>query len=140
MTKTVSIPTLNEYQYSFKNVFFNYSVMYHPGKIVKILAPKDRNIVSSDSSIQAVVRMWDENLFTFLIDNKIASKVKEDDVVFVDYTPMQNSPMPRHVVVKIVRGDTAKTVWDNYKKYYSRQMTIKNAMQEQMHDHDDYMG
>ncbi len=108
--------------------------MYHPGKIVKILAPKDKNIVSSDSAVQAVVNMWDENLFTFLIDNKIASKVKEGDVVLVDYTPLPNAPIPKHLIVKILRGDAADVTWKKYKEYYAKQSAMKESM------HSDYMG
>ncbi|MCX6815525.1 MAG: hypothetical protein NT120_01565 [Candidatus Aenigmarchaeota archaeon] len=111
--------------------------MYHPGKVVKILGPKDKNIVSSDTAVQAVVSMWDDNLFTFLVDNKISTKVKEGDVVMVDYTPMPNSPLPKHIIVKIVRGDAADTIWKKYKEYYSKQNVIKE-MKESVHD--DYMG
>jgi hypothetical protein len=109
--------------------------MYHPGRIVKILGPKDKNIVSCDATVQAVVEMWDDNLFTFLVDSKIAGKVKEDDVVLVDYTPMPNSPLPKHLIVKVLRGESANTIWKKYKGYHQRQL----AMKEPMHS-DDYMG
>ena len=101
--------------------------MYHPGKIVKILSTQDANIKSHDNTTQALIEMWDENVFTFLIDPQIAKDVKDGDIVLVDYTPLPHaSHAPRHVVTKILRGKSASAVWDKYKKYYeTRKKTQK---------------
>ncbi|MBI2578260.1 MAG: hypothetical protein HYW26_00965 [Candidatus Aenigmarchaeota archaeon] len=91
--------------------------MYHPGRVLKIFSAKDRE-VKGDATTQALVEMWDENLFTFAVDAKIAADVKEGDIVLVDYTSVsQSSHMPRHVIVKILRGKTADAIWKEYKKY-----------------------
>ncbi len=111
--------------------------MYHPGKVIKILAPKDKNIISSDTVVQAVVSMWDDNLFTFVVDTKIAGKLKDNDVVLVDYTPVQNSPAPKHTIVKILRGDIADVIWKKYKEFYTKQAAAKEIAS--MHS-DDYTG
>jgi hypothetical protein len=88
--------------------------MYHPGKVIAVLSPKDS--VSSDNSIQVTLRMWDENVLTMIVEPKIAKKIKEGDIVLCDYRPEKglSVPVPRNVVVKIIKGKTAEKVWGAY--------------------------
>ena len=58
--------------------------MYHPGKVLDVYSSKDKNVIG-DASIQATIMMWDENLFTFLVDPKLANKIKIGDIVRLDY-------------------------------------------------------
>ena len=60
--------------------------MYHPGKVIAVLSARDKNI-SADNSVQATLRMWDENVLTMAVSPKIASKIREGDLVLVDYRP-----------------------------------------------------
>ena len=95
--------------------------MYHPGRIVKIFSPKDRNIESSDENVQATVETWDENLITFLVDPKLADKVKERDVVLIDYRPSSiRNPIPKHMVIKILKGRNADAIWKRYKDFFEK--------------------
>lgn len=89
--------------------------MFHPGKVVEVLVG-GKQVLSSDSSVQAVIRMWDDNLVTLNVESKIAPKLKKEDVVLVDYTPMEKIPAPKMKVCKILYGKTASEVWDAYKK------------------------
>ncbi|MCX6769820.1 MAG: hypothetical protein NT051_04035, partial [Candidatus Micrarchaeota archaeon] len=75
--------------------------MYHPGKVSVVLSPSDKNITSSDSSVQAVLRMWDENVLTMQVAPKIASKIREGDTVLADYRPEKglSVPVPKNIVV-----------------------------------------
>ena len=41
--------------------------MYHPGKVVAVLSPKEKGIISSDISVQVTLRMWDENVLTMAV-------------------------------------------------------------------------
>ena len=41
--------------------------MYHPGKVIAVLSPADKGVRSSDSSVQATLRMWDDNVITMLV-------------------------------------------------------------------------
>src|SRR3990172_7467360 len=92
--------------------------MYHPGKVVKVFSGKDTDVRSSDATTQVLVEMWDENVFTFIVDPHI-SDVKEGEVVLVDYTPLSSTnPTPKHLVVKVLKGKTADATWNRYKKYY----------------------
>ena len=68
--------------------------MYHPGKVVAVLSASDKGISSADSSVQATLRMWDENVLTMLVAPKIASKVREGDTVLCDYRPEANMSVP----------------------------------------------
>jgi hypothetical protein len=96
--------------------------MYHPGKIIAVLSSKDRNIESSDSSTQATLRMWDDNVLTMLVAPKIAAKVRENDIVLADYRPTKglSVPVPQNIVVKILRGKAADKVWQEYREVHEK--------------------
>ena len=96
--------------------------MYHPGKVSVVLSSSDKNITSSDSSVQAVLRMWDENVLTMQVAKKIASKIREGDIVLADYRPEKglSVPVPKNTVVKIIRGKPAEKMWQEYREVYDK--------------------
>ena len=102
--------------------------MYHPGKIIAVISTRDKNVVSSDNTVQATLRMWDENVLTMRVEAKIASKVKEGDIVLADYRPEtgMSVPVPRNVVVKIIRGKTAEKIWHEYREIYEKRKKHEN--------------
>ena len=93
--------------------------MYHPGKILAVINSASKEVLSSDTSSQAVLEMWDGNQLTFDVEKKISSKINEGDIVLVDYTqePKDRLPLPRHLVVKVLKGKTGIKVWNAYKSY-----------------------
>ncbi|MDE1797909.1 MAG: hypothetical protein KGH63_00700 [Candidatus Micrarchaeota archaeon] len=97
--------------------------MYHPGKIVEVLRPSDKEVQSADSSVQATLRMWDENIITLIVAPKLAAKVKAGQMVLVDYrpSPEHRPPTPAHIIVKILSGKKAEAVWSTYREMYDRQ-------------------
>ncbi len=119
--------------------------MFHPGRVVEVLSPKSRNIDSSEDNTQVMLNMWDDNLFTFNVASEIADKVSTDDIVLVDYSPIsQGSPVPKRIVTKVLKGGTAKKIWDNYKAYYAKKEAAKTSNKNQqfkmpVEDHS-YMG
>lgn len=96
--------------------------MYHPGKVITVIAPSDKGISSSDKSVQACLRMWDENVLTMLVEPKIAGKIREGDMVLCDYRPEKSMsvPVPRNVVVKIMKGKAAEKMWHEYREVYEK--------------------
>lgn len=92
---------------------------YHPGKILDVHLPSDKQIVSGDDGVQATVEMWDENLFTFLVNPKISKKVRTGDIVLIDYR-CTDKPVPNHLIVKILKGDKGKNVWNKYSEYFNK--------------------
>lgn len=103
-------------------------LMYHPGKILAVISTKDKNVLSSDTSVQATLRMWDENVLTMMVAPKIALKVKENDFVLVDYRPEPgiSVPVPRNVIVKIIRGKLAEKIWQEYREVYDKRKKHEN--------------
>ena len=94
---------------------------FHPGKILQILKPSSKNIISANASTQAVIEMWDENILTFTVAQKIASKAKKGDVVIVDYNPTsEKMQIPKTVITKILRGKIADETWKQYKEYLKK--------------------
>jgi hypothetical protein len=107
--------------------------MYHPGKILKLFSPKDKDVVSADENFHALVEMWDEHIFTVLVDAKLAQKIREGDVVIIDYYPISaQSQIPKRIVVKILRGKASEFLWTNYKNYHKKHV----FMRETVHEHD----
>jgi len=102
--------------------------MYHPGKVVAVLSGHDKGVIASDKSVQATLRMWDDNVLTMLVDAKIASKVKEGDMVLADYRPERSMtvPVPRNVVVKILRGKSAERMWREYREVHDKRKRHEN--------------
>lgn len=103
--------------------------MYHPGKVIEIFSSKDKNIKSADTSTQALLEMWDENMITLLVEPPIGKDIKKGDIVLVDYRPMPTSPAPRLTVTKILRGNAAKETWNVYKDHFRKQK-VKPVIQK----------
>ena len=92
--------------------------MYHIGRVVEIFAGDDRSVVSFDTSVQAMLDMWDENLITVGVDPHLSKSLKKEDLVLVDYTATQTGP--RMVIVKVLRGEVAKRSWKQYKEHFEK--------------------
>ncbi len=109
--------------------------MYHPGKVLEVLSNLDKNIKSSDDSTQAIIEMWDENQFTFLVAQTLSKKLKKGDVVLVDYRPMSDKlPIPNHTIVKILGNKLGQDVWRQYTKFHekNKQAAAKTVSQNNM--------
>lgn len=110
--------------------------MFHPAKVTGIFRPKDKEVVSADDSTQAMVEMWDENVFTCVVEPKIALKLKPGDTVLVDYRPVSEKiPTPRQIISKIIYKKKASELWEQYTEYRrQRKQDVARAQQKQ------YMG
>ena len=97
--------------------------MYHPGKVIEVLRPADKDVTSADTSVQAICRMWDENVLTLLVAPKIAASVKPGQVALVDYRPSPDHqpPVPNHTIVKLIDGKKGELVWSTYRDMHDRQ-------------------
>lgn len=91
--------------------------MYHVAKVLNVISG-GKNIISSNNDTQAMLDMWDENLVTVLVADSLADKLKEDDVVLVDYRPKDNSSAPNMVVCKILRGKEGEEIWEHYRRHF----------------------
>lgn len=92
--------------------------MFHVGKILILFSPKDKNIISSNTTVQATIKMWDDNIITGEVEPDLVEKVKVGDTVIVDYAPLPNTPAPRMTVTKILKGEAAKKIMKIYEEYY----------------------
>ena len=92
--------------------------MFHPAKVISVFSPGNKNVHAAGGDTQVLLKMWDKNMFTFDVHPKIADKVKNGDIVLVDYRPIHpQSPVPRHLVMKVLKGKSAKDVWEQYQGY-----------------------
>jgi len=96
-------------------------MLYHPGIIIEIFDTKDKSIISSDAHCQVTAEMWDENIMTFKLEHKLASKAKEGNFILVDYSPISEKlVVPKHKVVKVLNGTRGKKMWEKYKLQHSK--------------------
>jgi hypothetical protein len=102
--------------------------MYHPGKVLEVITNDGKEVISSDSSTQATLRMWDENILTLAVGEKIAPKIKAGQTVLVDYRPDKSyeTPVPLHIIVTILTGKKALKVWDAYREMFDKRK-VKNV-------------
>jgi hypothetical protein len=104
--------------------------VFHPGKVLKVFSPEDKDVHSADGSTQAMLLMWDENLLTLQVDPHIASKIKEDDVVLADYSPVaSNVPAPKMIITKILKGESAERLWKDYKEHFKKRKEKPSSAQ-----------
>jgi hypothetical protein len=100
-------------------------IMYHVGRIIEIMHHEDKEIISSNKSVQAVVEMWDENVMTVGVDEALYQKIRNKDVVVVDYTPVSEKiVLPKQTIIKIIKGKKADTVWKAYKDFFHKGKTV----------------
>ncbi len=105
-------------------------MIYHPGKVIEIFS-KGKNI-KGDGSIQITLEMWDENILTFGISSKLGKIVKENDIAIVDYSPKSlKTPIPKHEIVKVLKGDKGKKMWKKYKEFLKKRKPVATAPQVQ---------
>lgn len=124
-------------------------MIHHPGEVLAIFKPSDKDVKSADKDTLATVKMWDENVLTLVVDSTIASDLKQGDKVLVDYRPhnLASAEKPaivqKQLITKIIRGSKADAIWKEYKRFYSVQKSratnqqVPKELQQAMHD---YMG
>lgn len=119
-------------------------MIHHPGEVMAVFRPDDKDVKSSDNDTLATVKMWDENIFTLVVASSIASEIKQGDKVLIDYRPYNVSTadkpaiVQKQLVAKIIKGERAESVWKEYKRWYSVQK--QKATQQAMQQASDYMG
>jgi len=102
--------------------------LYHIGIVEQVISPDGKGVISADTVVQAVVRMWDENLLIIAVDKKIGKNVKKGDYVLTDYSPMSASSQHRKLcITKILPQDSGSKVWTEFKDEFERR---KAAMQQ----------
>lgn len=113
-------------------------MIHHPGEVIEIFRPGDKDIKSADNDTLATVKMWDENVMTFVVDPKIAKDIKVNDKVLVDYrliTLPENSEKPivviqKQVITKILDEEKAEKIWKEYKEFYNRRKGVATQPQQ----------
>ncbi len=105
--------------------------MYHIGKVIEVISPlKDKKIKSADKSIQAVIKMWDDNVLILEVNKKIAGSLLPGDYVITDYSPVgPTSPYRKMLVTKVLPREKGKKIWTEFQKELSRKKSALAHMQ-----------
>lgn len=108
--------------------------MYHIGKVAEVISPlKDKKIKSADNIVQAVVKMWDENLLILEVKKKIAKNLLPGDYVIADYNPVgPASPYRKMVITKIIPREQGKKIWAEFQRELARKRSAVSHMQSQL--------
>ncbi|MBU3897158.1 MAG: hypothetical protein KJ697_04490 [Nanoarchaeota archaeon] len=103
-------------------------MIFHPGKVIEVFSSGDKSIKSVNTSIQITLEMWDENILTFDISSKLGKTVKNNDIAIVDYSPKSDKlSLPKHEIVKILKGNKGKEMWKKYKEYLKKMKPDKTS-------------
>jgi len=117
---------------------------FHPGKVMDIYSGSDKAVVSADASIQAMVKMWDGHTLVINADPRLKAKLKLGDIVLVDYYPSDKfkNPVPSIQITKVLRGDKARHIVEEYKSYFKRVRKIGRKYPEGPAEkvHESYIG
>ena len=88
-------------------------MVYHPGKVLKVF-PVD----GKHGDTAATIRFWDNNLHTVRVSKDISSRIRDGNMVLVDYYPIsERLNRPRMVAVKIVNKKDEKELWLHYQDF-----------------------
>ena len=112
--------------------------MYHIGMVQHIIWPDKNGVQSSDDSVQAVVRMWDDNLLILGVDKKISKKARKGDYVLADYTPL--AAASRHkklMIIKVLSENEGSKIWASFQDEMARR---KTTYQQQSQSGQKYIG
>ena len=99
--------------------------MYHLGIVRHVIAPGKDGAVGSDASVQAVLRMWDDNLLILGVDAKIGKRIKTGDYILADYSPM--GPKARHrklLITKILSRTEGESLWAEFQDEWGRRRSM----------------
>jgi hypothetical protein len=103
--------------------------MYHLGIVRHVIAPGVGGVVGSDTTVQAVVRMWDDNLLILGVEASIAKKLKKGNYVLADYTPLSPEARNRKLsLTKILPEADGSKLWAEFQDEFDRR---RNIMQQQ---------
>ncbi|MFH1588761.1 MAG: hypothetical protein ABIA76_05485 [Candidatus Diapherotrites archaeon] len=104
-------------------------MVYHLGKIMEIFSFDSKEVVSAEPNLQVTVKMWDENQLIMDVDQKIALKIKKNDIVLVDYNPVQigGQAVPKQIIVKILNKKLAERAWNSFKEYSDKKKNQKQS-------------
>lgn len=116
---------------------------YHPAKVMDIYSGSERGVIAGDGKTQAMVKMWDGHTLVVDVEPKLRGKLRQGDIVLVDYYPsgkFQN-PIPRIIITKALRGEKARKLVDEYKSYYKRTRKAKSRHKSPAEErHGRYIG
>lgn len=110
--------------------------MYLPAKVLEVIM-EGKDVEGYDSSVvHALVEAWDENELLVVVQPNLNAKIKKGDFTIME----MNNPSPgmtRFIIIKILKGAIAKTVWKSYKdklaklKEQSKQASVPRIMPQQ---------
>ncbi len=114
--------------------------LYHPCKIIEVVK-KEKDVASSDDTIQLIVEAWDELQWTVSLNPLLISeKFSAGDIVLVDWSIDEATKAPKMDAIKILRGKKGENVWKTYKDYLKKQKAKVDGAQEKQHYSASYMG
>ena len=93
--------------------------MFQFGKVLKVFNPEDKEVESSDKTVQALVEMWDEVLLTCGVAMQLSSKLKAGDFVITEISPLSQN-LFRHTIVKVLKGKSGIEGWQEYKRIFNK--------------------
>mgnify|MGYP001585094760 CR=1 FL=1 len=103
--------------------------LYHIAKVVEVFA-KNPSTVSSDSSVQAQLEMWDDNLIIFGVHAELSAMIQKGQFVLVEYG--YHAPnVPVNTVIKILESKQGEQSWKRMKAFLEKRKKQMDGMSEE---------
>jgi hypothetical protein len=103
-------------------------MVYHPGKVLKVFPAETR-----EGDTAATIRFWDGNLHTVRVSKAISDKLKENNMVLVDYYPIsERLNRPKMVAVSIVKKEDEDDLWNHYQSFLRMKRKAIQAAKQQV--------
>ena len=93
--------------------------MFQFGKVLKVFRPEDKEVESSDKSVQALLEMWDEIILAAGVAQQLAEKLKAGDFAIIEISPLSQN-LFKHTIVKVVKGKQGLEAWSEYKRIFNK--------------------
>ena len=88
-------------------------MVYHPGRVLKVFPSEGKS-----GETAATIRFWDNNLQTVKVSREISAKIREGNMVLVDYYPVsERLNRPRMVAINIVDKKDENELWKHYREF-----------------------
>lgn len=102
--------------------------MYHLAKVIDVFARGEKT-QAADTSVQAHLEMWDENLIIFGVHPELAAHIQKGNYVLVEYG-FHAPNVPVNTVVKLLDTKQGEAAWKRQRSYLDTRRKARTDMDE----------
>lgn len=102
--------------------------MYHIAKVTEVFSKTEKTL-SSDSSVQAQLEMWDDNIVIFGVHPGLMNHIQKGQYVLVEYG-FHAPNVPVNTVIKILEPKVGDAAWKQMKAFLEKRKKQMGGIQD----------